>query len=163
MKNIYKESHFLLKSFYQLVFKFLCLYPHPTKLEGGYTGFTLSVRSSVHPSVCRRHGFQSISQVCFRISFWNFICVLMVVIGRGLLIFSNVTFKMATWIFWFPDFTLPSNINILTPNFSGTILMYISRSLVNFSSVFCKMAAWRPYWIFRTFFLDLVGGMVSGA
>ena len=30
---------------------FLFLYPRPTKLEGGYTGFTLSVRLSVCPSV----------------------------------------------------------------------------------------------------------------
>ena len=29
----------------------LSLYPRPTKLEGGYTGFTLSVRLSVCPSV----------------------------------------------------------------------------------------------------------------
>ena len=28
---------------------------------GGYTGFTLSVRLSVRPSVCRRRGFRSIS------------------------------------------------------------------------------------------------------
>ena len=89
------------------------LYPRPTKLEGGYTGFTLSVC----PSVCRRHGFRSISQVCFGISISNFICMLMVAIGRSLLIFSDVTFKMAAWrpywIFWFPDsnFTLALNIN----------------------------------------------------
>ena len=97
------------------------LYPRPTKLEGGYTGFTLSVcpsvRLSVRPSVCRRHGFRSISQVCFGISISNFICMLMVAIGRSLLIFSNVTFKMAAWrpywIFWFPDsnFNLALNIN----------------------------------------------------
>ena len=93
------------------------LYPRPTKLEGGYTGFTLSVRLSVCPSVCRRHGFRSISQVCFGISISNFICMLMVAIGRSLLIFSDVTFKMAAWrpywIFWFPDsnFTLALNIN----------------------------------------------------
>ena len=97
------------------------LYPRPTKLEGGYTGFTLSVRPSVRlsvrPSVCRRHGFRSISQVCFGISISNFICMLMVAIGRSLLIFSDVTFKMAAWqpywIFWFPDsnFTLALNIN----------------------------------------------------
>ena len=72
---------------------------------------------SVRPSVCRRHGFRSISQVCFGISISNFICMLMVVIGRSLLIFSDVTFKMAAWrpywIFWFPDsnFTLALNIN----------------------------------------------------
>ena len=97
------------------------LYPRPTKLEGGYTGFTLSVcpsvRLSVRPSVCRRHGFRSISQVCFGISISNFICMLMVAIGRSLLIFSDVTFKMVAWrpywIFWFPDsnFTLALNIN----------------------------------------------------
>ena len=97
------------------------LYPRPTKLEGGYTGFTLSVRPSVRlsirPSVCRQHGFRSISQVCFGMSISNFICMLMVAIGRSLLIFSDVTFKMAAWrpywIFGFPDsnFTLALNIN----------------------------------------------------
>ena len=76
-----------------------------------------SVRLSVCPSVCRRHGFRSISQVCFRISISNFICMWMVAIGRSLLIFSDVTFKMAAWrpywIFWFPDsnFSLALNIN----------------------------------------------------
>ena len=103
----------------------LYLYPRPTKLEGGYTGFTLSVRLSVCPSVrlsvcpsvCRRHGFRSISEVCFGISISNFIYMLIVAIGRSLLIFSDVTYKMAAWrpywIFWFPDsnFTLALNIN----------------------------------------------------
>ena len=99
--------------------------PPPNEVGGGYTGFTLSarpsvspsVRPSVRPSVCRRHGFRSISQVCFGISISNFICILMVAISRSLLIFSNVTFKMAAWrpywIFWFPDsnFSLALNIN----------------------------------------------------
>ena len=77
----------------------------------------LSVCPSVRPSVCRRHGFRSITQVCFGISISNFICMLMVAISRSLLIFSDVTFKMAAWrpywIFWFPDsnFTLALNIN----------------------------------------------------
>ena len=76
-----------------------------------------SVCPSVRPSVCRRHGFRSISQVSFGISISNFICMLMVAIGRSLLIFSVVTFKMASWrpywIFWFPDsnFSLALNIN----------------------------------------------------
>ena len=76
-----------------------------------------SVRMSVCPSVCRRHGFRSISQVSFGISISNFICILMVAIGRSLLIFSDVSFKMAAWrpywIFWFPDsnFSLALNIN----------------------------------------------------
>ena len=76
------------------------------------------VSPSVRLSVCRRHGFWSINQVSFEISFSNFICMLMVAIGRSLLIFSDVTFKMAAWrpcwIFWFPDsnFTLALNINL---------------------------------------------------
>ena len=89
-----------------------------------YIYYTPAQRSWIHlvlpsvcPSVCRRHGFRSISQVCFGISISNFICMLMVAIGRSLLIFSDVTFKMAArrpyWIFWFPDsnFTLALNIN----------------------------------------------------
>ena len=71
---------------------------------------------SVCPSVCRRHGFRSISQVCFGISISNFICMLMVAIGRSLLIFSIVTFKMAAWrpycIFWFPDSNFSLALNI---------------------------------------------------
>ena len=99
----------------------------------------------VRPSVCRRHGFRSISQVCFGISISNFICKLMVAIGRSLLIFSDVTFKMAAWrpywIFWFPDsnFTLALNL-ISTSNFSGTILMYMGRSLLIFSNVIFQAA-----------------------
>ena len=67
--------------------------------------------------LCRWHGFWSVSQVCFGISIPNFICVLMVVIGRSLLTFSDVTFKMAAWwpfwMFWFPNsnFSLALNIN----------------------------------------------------
>ena len=81
--------------------------PRPTNLEGVYWIHLVrpSVRLSVRPSVCRRHGFRSISQVCFGISISNFICMLMVAIGRSLLIFSDVTFKMAAWrpywIFYF--------------------------------------------------------------
>ena len=65
----------------------------------------------------RRHGCQRVSQVCFGISISNFICLLMVVIGRSLLIFSDVTLKMAAWqsywISWFPNpyFSLALNIN----------------------------------------------------
>ena len=58
----------------------------------------------------------SVTQVCFGISIPNFICNLFVGMGRSLLIFSDVTFKMAAWrpywIFRFPDynFSLPMNI-----------------------------------------------------
>ena len=67
--------------------------------------------------LCRWQGFRDVSQVCFGISISNFICMLMVVIGKSLLIFSEVTFKMAAWwpywIFWFPDsqFSFALNIN----------------------------------------------------
>ena len=67
--------------------------------------------------LCRCQGFRDVSQVCFGISISNFICMLMVVIGKSLLIFGEVTFKMAAWwpywIFWFPDsnFSLALNIN----------------------------------------------------
>ena len=65
----------------------------------------------------RWHGFRIVIQVCFGISISNFIYMLMVVIGRSLLIFSDFIFKMAAWwpywIFWFPDsnFSLALNIN----------------------------------------------------
>ena len=90
------------------------LYPRQMKLEGGILD---SPCPSVRPSVCRRHGFRSISQVCFGISISYFICMLMVAISRSLLIFSYVTFKMAAWqpywMFWFLDsnFTLALIIN----------------------------------------------------
>ena len=98
---------------------FTSLYPTQRSWRGVYWIHLvrLSVCPSVRPSVCRQHGFRSISQVCFGISISNFICMLMVAIGRSLLIFSDVTFKMAAWrpywIFWFPDsyFTLALNIN----------------------------------------------------
>ena len=92
--------------------------PPPNEVGGGILDSPCpSVCPSVRPSVCRRHGFRSISQVCFGISISNFICMLMVAIGRSLLIFSDVTFKMAAWrpywIIWFPDsnFTLALNFN----------------------------------------------------
>ena len=54
--------------------------------------------------------------VCFGISISNFICMLMLVIGRSLLIFGNVTFKMAAWqpcwIFWFLDCNISLALNI---------------------------------------------------
>ena len=89
--------------------------PPPNEVGGG--GILDSPCPSVRPSVCRRHGFRSITQVCFGIIISNFICMLMVAISRSLLIFNDVTFKMAAWrpywIFWFPDsnFTLALNIN----------------------------------------------------
>ena len=102
-----------------------------------------AVCPSVRPSVCRRHGFRSISQVCFGISISNFICILMVAIGRSLLM------SLSKWppgghigFFGFRTLTL---LWISTSNFRGTILMYMCRSLLIFSNVIFKMAAWWPY------------------
>ena len=87
------------------------LYPRPTKLL-----LLLSVCLSVRPSVGDKV-FRSVTKVCFRISIWNFICILLVAMGRSLLVFSDVTFKMAdrrpSWISRFPDskYSLALNIN----------------------------------------------------
>ena len=71
---------------------------------------------SVRPSVCRRHGFRSVTPVCFRISIPNSICVFFVAMGRSLHIFSDVTFKMAAkqpyWIFQFPDSNFSLALNV---------------------------------------------------
>ena len=58
----------------------------------------------------RWHGFQGVTQVWFGISISNFICMLFVAMDRSMLIFSNVTSKMAAWwscwIFGFRTTTL---------------------------------------------------------
>ena len=80
-------------------------------LPGGHIRFFLV------SGLCRWQGFRDVSQVCFGISISNFICILILVIGKSLLIFSEISFKMAAWwpywIFWFPDsnFSLALNIN----------------------------------------------------
>ena len=91
--------------------------PSPNEVGGGILDSPCpSIRPSVRPSICRRHGFRSISQVCFEISISNFICMLMGAIGRSLLIFSDITFKMAAWqpywIFWFPNSNFSFALNI---------------------------------------------------
>ena len=101
--------------------------------------------------LCRWQGFRYVSQVCFGISISNFICMLMVVIGKSLLIFSEVTLKMAPGghigCFGFQTLTLVW-LWISTPNLNGTILMNMRRSLLIFSNVNFKMAARQPYWNF---------------
>ena len=126
---------------------------------GGYTGFTLSIC----PSICRWHGFRSVTQVCLEISISNFTFLFIVVIVKSLLIFSDVTFKMAAWqpYWFFFCFRTPTLVYlwISSPNFTGTWLVCLERSLLIFSNVTFKMAVWRPYWIFQ--YLDYIGGMVS--
>ena len=50
--------------------------------------------------LCRRHGFGSVTQVCFGISVSNFMCMSSVAVGKGLTIFSYIAFKMAALWFW---------------------------------------------------------------
>ena len=127
----YKNSHYkgkmvLRQSYINIIgilfhdeLKCIIFIPLPNEVGGGgiLDSPCPSVRLSVCPSVCRRHSFRSISQVCFGISILNFICMLMVFIGKSLFIFSEVTFKMAAWwpywIFRLPDsdFSLALNIN----------------------------------------------------
>ena len=117
----------------------------------GYTGITLSVCLSVFPSVCRWHGFRSVTQVCYGILIWNFICMLLVAMGRSLLIFSM---SLSKWPYgghlgFFGFQTLTSVwLWISSPNFSSTLLVYMERSLLIFRYFTFKMAAQWPYWIF---------------
>ena len=100
----------------------------------------------------RFFSFQTLTLVWLWISSPNIRSKLLVCMERSLLVFGNVTFKMAAWwpywIFQFPD----SN---LSPNFSSTLLVYMQRSLLIFIDVTFKMAGWWPYWIF------LVSGLIT--
>ena len=51
-------------------------------------------------SVSGRHGFGSVTQVCFGISVSNFMCMSFVAIGINLTIVSYVAFKVAALWFW---------------------------------------------------------------
>ena len=100
---------------FQLMGKIFCMEFHRTLWNSTQNFLPIPWKICIYTPAQR--SWRSISQVCFRISISYFICMLMVAIGRSLLIFSNVTFKMAAWrpywIFWFPDFnfTLVLNIN----------------------------------------------------
>ena len=50
--------------------------------------------------LCRRHGFGSVTQVCFGISVLNFMYMSFVAVDRSLKIFIYVAFKMAALWYW---------------------------------------------------------------
>ena len=50
--------------------------------------------------LCRWHGLGSVTQVCFEISVSNFMCMSFVAVGKSLMIFSYIAFKMAALWFW---------------------------------------------------------------
>ena len=91
--------------------------------------------------------------------------MLMMVIGRSLLIFSVVTFKMSVWppywIFWFPDSNFSLALNINSKLKLHNTYIYMSRSLLIFSDVTFKMAARQPYSIFWFPALTLVWLLIS--
>ena len=83
-------------------------------------------------------GFQILTLVWLWISTPNLSGTILVYMGRSLLIFSDVTFKMAAW--WSYWIFLVSGLTLVwlwisTPNFSGKILMYMGKSLLIFSDL----------------------------
>ena len=130
-------------------------------------GRLVAILNFLVSGLCRWHGFRSVSRVCFGISMPNFICMLMVIIGRSLLIFSKTATSLSKWppgghigFFGFQTLTLVW-LWISTPNLSGTILVCMCRSLLIFSNVNFKMAARQPYWIFWFRTLTLVWLRIS--
>ena len=51
-------------------------------------------------SVSGKHGFGSVTEVCFEVSVSNFMCMSFVAVGRILMIVSYVAFKMASLWCW---------------------------------------------------------------
>ena len=124
--------------------------PFSKWLPGGHIGFFVF-------GLGRRHGFHSITRVCFGIWIFNFMSMSSEVVSWSLLIFSTLAFKMtawqSNWIYRFPGF----NFNLVwlwisSPNLSSTLLVCLGKSVLSFSDVTFIMAAWWPYWIF--WFLD---------
>ena len=95
--------------------------------------------------------FESPTLTRLWISSPNFNRTLLVYMNRRLLIFNDVTFKMAAWhpylIFCFRTITVIW-LWISDPNFISTFPMCMGRSLSIISDATFKMAAWQPYWIF---------------
>ena len=116
-------------------------------------GRLAAILDFVISGLCRWRAFWNVTQACFGISISNFMCMLFVSLGRSLLIFRDVPFKMSAWwpywLFQFPgsNFCLALNI-MVNQNFSSTLQVCMERSLLVFRYVTFKMAAWWPYWIF---------------
>ena len=61
------------------------------------TGRLAAILDFSFSGLCRWHGFQSMTRLCFEISVSNFMCMSFLAMGLSPLIFNSVTFKMATW------------------------------------------------------------------
>ena len=104
----------------------------------------------VRLSNCRQHGFQSVTQVCFGISISNFICMLVVAMGRSLLIsmMSLSKWPPGSHLRFFAVWTL--NL-VLALNIKSKLQYHITcvygKEHIYFQQCHLKMAAWWPYWI----------------
>ena len=74
-------------------------------------------------------GFQTLTLVWLWISTPNFSGIILIYMGRSLLTFSNVNFKMAAWrpywIFWFPDSNLTLALNVNSKRQWQSMYIYI--------------------------------------
>ena len=97
---------------------------------------------SICTSVWRWHGLRSLSQVCFG-KFSNCMCMLIVVIGRRLLIFSHITFKVTTWqpywVFWFPNSNFSLALDVNSKLQKRNTCVYMGRSLLIFTDVIFRI------------------------
>ena len=136
----------------------------PTGIEvvGGYTGFTSSVCQSVHPSVCRRHGLRSISQICCGISISNFIHML--IVAYWFSVMSLPKWPPGGHLGFFGFRTLPLIwLWISTPKFSSTIFVHMGRSLliyigghIGFFAFWTQLGFWCLVWIFSFKFMCML-------
>ena len=123
-----------------------------TLTRNGDAGFLYCIPSG-RPSVCRRHGFRSITQVCFGVSISNSIYAYSLGLWTEAYLFWAIS--LSKWasgshvgFFGFRTLVLVL-LWISCPNLTGTSLVCMGRSLLSFSKVTLKMAAWWPYWNFR--------------
>ena len=108
-------------------------------------------------------GFRTLTLVWLWISSPNFTGTSPVCLGRSLLIFNNVTFKMAVWqpycFFFVSELCSWHGFRIITrvcfgisiSNFICMLFVAMHQSLFSFRNVAFKMAEWQPYLIFFLF------------
>ena len=156
------HSHFSISTC-KIQQKWLCyvlFIPLPNEVGGGGGGGgilcspCLSVHLSVRPSVCRRHGFWSVTRKKFALEFqFQISYVHSVWSWSESFIFSMMSLSKC-WpgshigFFGFQTLILVC-LWISSPNFNGTSIVYMERSLLVLSNIIFRMATWHPYWIFQ--------------
>ena len=116
--------------------------------------------------LCRRHGFGSVTQVCFGISVSNFMCMYFVAVGRSLTIFSYVAFKMDALWFWemfncnppiAPCYHLLWGGGILVDHWSTTSSMHLCPKHV--SPTYSLSSAWFDHTLYKSHYAKLSWAM----